>query len=508
MNSIIAYLKLDLVQKRYTDVKIKFDDGTKILELDAHRNIIAAVSPVLDRLFQFNLATEYTIKVNFSADSALDILREAYGIKPNIDDWSNILNHIVGKDFFGMPIDITILYQLIVPAEGFDLFLEAIEIILGWVRTVQDHCLIRCIQQNLPPNHAVPQLLFEEFSRPKYIILSKFSENLIFSDAYVNRQIRGVAIPTFHMSHSLIFKDAQCIFSPDFSLIVPFQKSKNCQKIYIFNVKQISNAIISGILLDNLLDDAIIISIYPPMSYPTICSIAITPNNKNIICVIEKPGRMYGVFCFYIHVYDISTKKSLLYFEIDSKFVYNITVTPDSKTILWGCIYDKKYYIEFFDIESKCSIKRVTNKCPAIAYNEYPINASFSPNGKYLVICGSAGDFKWTQIFEITESISITLDNCIFKQKNFDCFAFDPTSKYIAGIDSNQIIIYDFILKSQLKTFNLPKTIKTIKNIRFSSDNKSILINSIDDFYQFDIATEKIITHFVDCNLILDFIEY
>src|SRR5581483_8043367 len=100
--------------------------------MNLHKVILACSSEYFDKLFSFGTEKfqhQITINVN-DVDVTHDIILSFYGQNINSVDyphWKYLLESIKCRCFFCLPNDISLLYDLIVPAEDFDLLLEIIE---------------------------------------------------------------------------------------------------------------------------------------------------------------------------------------------------------------------------------------------------------------------------------------------------------------------------------------------------------------------------------------------
>ncbi len=90
-------------------------------------------------------------------DIARDIVAYFYGIKNtshNYPEWRYILEVFKIRQFFCLDNDVSILYDLSVPSEGFDLFLE----IVSQFDIATDRKLLTSIKRNLPEKYDLGKL--------------------------------------------------------------------------------------------------------------------------------------------------------------------------------------------------------------------------------------------------------------------------------------------------------------------------------------------------------------
>jgi hypothetical protein len=80
------------------------------------------------------------------AQIAYDIVLRFYGIEARNPEWKYVLETFKCRDYFALDNDITKLYNLTVPEEGFDLLLDVLKL----YDIMNDRKLIRLIKKNLP----------------------------------------------------------------------------------------------------------------------------------------------------------------------------------------------------------------------------------------------------------------------------------------------------------------------------------------------------------------------
>src|SRR5581483_10642185 len=152
----------DLHNKKYTDVELILVDCNKQLIMNVHKVILACSSEYFDKLFNFGTEKfQHQIIINVNdVDVAHDIILSFYGQKTNSTNyplWKYLLESMKCRCFFCLPSDISLLYNLIVPAEGFDLLLEIIE----HFDFINDNKIMRTIKKNIPMNYDLRNLSLE-----------------------------------------------------------------------------------------------------------------------------------------------------------------------------------------------------------------------------------------------------------------------------------------------------------------------------------------------------------
>src|SRR5581483_9624134 len=172
----------DLHNKKYTDVELILVDSNRQLIMNVHKVILACSSEYFDKLFNFGTEKfqhQITINVN-DVEIAHNIILSFYGQNTNsinYPHWKYLLESIKCRCFFCLPIDISSLYDLIVPAEGFDLLLEIME----YFDFVNDDKIMRTIKKNMPMNYDLGNLSLEFVKE-----LSKFQDLKIVSGSCDN----------------------------------------------------------------------------------------------------------------------------------------------------------------------------------------------------------------------------------------------------------------------------------------------------------------------------------
>src|SRR5581483_499386 len=173
----------DLHNKKYTDVELILVDSNKQLNMNIHKVILACSSEYFDKLFNFGTEKfqhKITINVN-DVEIAHNIILSFYGQKTNSTNyshWKYLLDSIKCRCFFCLPIDISLMYDLIVPAEGFDLLLETIE----YFDFINDKKIMKTIKKNIPMNYDLKNLSLEFVKE-----LSKYKKLKIVSSSYDKR---------------------------------------------------------------------------------------------------------------------------------------------------------------------------------------------------------------------------------------------------------------------------------------------------------------------------------
>jgi WD40 repeat protein len=152
-------LQQDLVNKEFTDAELIIVDPNEKINISIHKIVLASSSDYFRKLFTFgdgkNKST-YEIIVD-DAKVSHDIIYSFYGIKinsPNYPEWKYILKIFICRNFFCLANDVYLLYNLIVPADGFDLMLET----MGLFDYINDLKLMKTIKNNFPDDYDLNKL--------------------------------------------------------------------------------------------------------------------------------------------------------------------------------------------------------------------------------------------------------------------------------------------------------------------------------------------------------------
>lgn len=144
------------LSNQFTDLELIINDGINNLSMKVHKLILNSI-PYFEKSFALKNETTITLNV-LNAFVAHDIIMSVYNQKTNkgdLDDWFHLLITFQIKDSWGLKNDITLLYNLIVPADGFDLFLK-----VGKLMGFNDK-IVDTVKKNLPENYDFAKLSSE-----------------------------------------------------------------------------------------------------------------------------------------------------------------------------------------------------------------------------------------------------------------------------------------------------------------------------------------------------------
>ncbi len=147
-----------LMCREYTDIELVFSNGTQEVIVHANKIILASSCDYFYKLFNFNKNVSSVRIVVDVPEIVRDIVLSFYGINTNSSnhpEWRYVLEVFKTRHFFCLDNDVSKLYNLSVPLEGFDLFLE----VASQFDISTDRKLIKTIRQNLPEKYDLAKLL-------------------------------------------------------------------------------------------------------------------------------------------------------------------------------------------------------------------------------------------------------------------------------------------------------------------------------------------------------------
>ncbi len=178
-------LRDPLINKKFTDIKLIFSNNTCQVTVGANKIILVSNCKYFEKMFNFNGDITTTTIIVDEPEIALDIMLSFYGIKSNsknYPEWRHILEVFKTRQFFYLDNDVSKLYNLSVPSEGFDLFLE----VASQFDIAIDHKLLKNIKRNLPEKYDLAKLsesFIELLQKKNRFILSRDYGNINVWDA-------------------------------------------------------------------------------------------------------------------------------------------------------------------------------------------------------------------------------------------------------------------------------------------------------------------------------------
>ncbi len=164
-----------------TDIELIFSNNKRQVTIHAHKNILASSCDYFRKMFNFNGNITTTKIIVDEPHIARDIIHSFYGIDRNSSNypkWRYILEVFKTRQFFCLDNDVGKLYDLSVPSDGFDLFLE----VASQFDIVNDQQLIRNIKRNLPEKYDFGKFsdsFIEVLRKKNYIIAYGCRDNTI-----------------------------------------------------------------------------------------------------------------------------------------------------------------------------------------------------------------------------------------------------------------------------------------------------------------------------------------
>jgi hypothetical protein len=151
----------DLTEQKFTDLKLILVDPKDKVEMVLHKNILVASSKYFDSLLTFGKeAKQSEIKVEvMDANVAHDVVLSFFGQKMNSTkhpDWLYILRMFKIRNFFLLPNDTNVLYDLVVPKEGFGELMGILENL-----DLNDEKLVQMIRRNIPVDYPAENFTME-----------------------------------------------------------------------------------------------------------------------------------------------------------------------------------------------------------------------------------------------------------------------------------------------------------------------------------------------------------
>lgn len=151
-------LRQDLIDKKYTDTQLLLVDVNKQLHIDLHKTILIFSSVYFYKLFTYQSQNQHQITIIVDdVDITYDLIMTFYASNINSGNypyWEHKLKLIKCKDFFCIPNDISCLYDINVPVEGFELLLDVVEL-FNWTN---DSKMIQMIKRNFPIDYNLEKI--------------------------------------------------------------------------------------------------------------------------------------------------------------------------------------------------------------------------------------------------------------------------------------------------------------------------------------------------------------
>lgn len=147
MNKLLEHYQ----DKLFVDLVLKLTNGVNELIMPVHKIILSINSSYFEKLLincKEKNQNEITVHVP-SIQAIHDIIMGFYGKPVDTSTWRSKLEFIKCSDYLNMPYDASLINDIIVPVEGFDLLLDIIDLI-GYTDET-----IKIINKNLPKSYDI-----------------------------------------------------------------------------------------------------------------------------------------------------------------------------------------------------------------------------------------------------------------------------------------------------------------------------------------------------------------
>lgn len=165
-------LTQDLIDKKFTDVELVLIDHLEKITLHLHKSVLIFTFDYFYKMFSFN--NRNRIEMIVPNAKIMEYIIMLYGYDRTIDTdfpyWKQVILEIKCRDYLQLEYDASLLHNLIVPAEGFDLLID----LLNFVDIMENRRLIRTIRRNMPENYDINKLspeLYQLIEENKKIIV-------------------------------------------------------------------------------------------------------------------------------------------------------------------------------------------------------------------------------------------------------------------------------------------------------------------------------------------------
>ena len=411
-------MNFEKIRQRFFDKKganidlTIIDTDNNTIHLKLHEFVSVNSCDFFESMISFPNTSKniFTIEVP-DAHVTHDIIASFYGVDQNstdYPDWKYILQMLICKNYLCLPTDITQLYNLVVPPQGFDLFFRVTEL---FGNICSDYRLMEAIKRNLPSDYDMTRFSedFLEELFNKIVIVS-------VSGYYDNKKIKMWDVETGECSKTLerqFSAKGVVAVSYDTKLIVSVTSSfsDNNSKIKIWNAQT-----------DECLKT---LDTYSHI----ICSIAFSSDAKLIVS---------GDYDNNIRIRDTEiTGKCLKTFTGHTNMISAVAFSTDNKLIVSGG-YDSM--IKIWDVE--------TYECLKTLHTNWASSLAFSSDNKLIVVGGYCHS---VEIWNVDRGECLkTLEG---HSGTVMAAAFSRDAKLILSGSSNNIIkMWDAVTGECLKT--------------------------------------------------------
>lgn len=476
------------------DIILVLSDGTNIINMDAHKIILLAQSVYFEKLLtnfvvrdsnnMLVLAdhkTENICKIIINVSNAhicYDIFQSFYKRDTNVGEypyWYHLLESFKCRDFFGLNIDQTLLSNLNIPPEGFEILIDVIDL-LGYTDSN-----IKLINKFLPEGYDLSKF-------PKVLINTMIEygmHDIVISSTRFNINAWNIQKRTLktHVNENAVETVVACLcMSPNDKYLIVGYYDGTIQIRGSCTFKILKTFLCSD---GNMLSNNKIVNIFFMMRSQK--NRSDLDDEKMISCY--ESGR--------INMWNIETGKIINTFVdndlLNDKIIYFVP-SPNNNIIVYGTLNGK---IKIFDAQTFTIIYIVYDGKIVNQRRIYKYCMCFSPDGKQMIFGNCHGKIE---IWDINLVIN---DSLIFRPKLINtlsghnsyvkdiCFSNDET-KIISGSNDYTIKVWDVSTGNKIMEIHNDKI---VKKFYITSDDMNIISISENDakIKIWDIATGHLI---------------
>jgi len=465
----------DLLYTTDCDVNIRFVDDIDEITIEAHQIVLSLACDFFKKMFSFgDRPNQYSIIVP-DINCGVNIIKEFYGLNDRVSgDWLYILNYMKCRDYFGLKLDVSMLYSINVPEEGIGLYIDVIEILFPKRKSaLKDKMLVHSMKNNLcyRINYNKNQIYYYDLlPRPDP---PKFFIKLIKNDLGIS--FVSSSGLEFHLNKMNInSSNANPLCGNQYL----FQK-----KSYFVNISSTVKQFVDSI---------------EKYSWTMI----ISPNNENIVIKLLD-GDSSSIRCFKTVTRTQLWEKSL---PLGTVLAY----TPNCQKLIYFQEFGADSHIGIIDATNGNLLKKISifgffsisywNQ-PATINSEYTVkNIIVSPNSAMVAFVRShwISNQSTCQIWNIN---SYQIVQEIEIDHEFICTAFSLDNKLIVIVCGKtqpyqEIIFVD--IDSGRTVYRIENFSNRIVNATFSSNGAELFVISKSKFHIIDIKTKIIVCEFQD----------
>ncbi len=327
-----------------TDVELIFSNNMHQVTMHVHKNILTDHSDYFRKMFDFNKDIT-TAKIFVDEPTiAHDIICSFYGIdynSTNYPEWQHTLKVFKMRQYFCLDNDVSKLYNLNVPSEGFDLFLE----VASQFDVATDRKLLKSIKRNLPEKYDLEKLdvsFIELLQKKNYRIISASWDSTVkIWDADDGSLLQTLPYPSCMTGHAAFSHDG---------LKIALQCKESCIS-YTIKIFDIEN----GSLIQTLTDHANIVR-----------CIVFSPDDLRVVSSNDST----------IKIWDVISGSLLHTLTGDNKLVWSIAFSPDGLQIVSA---GTDYFIKIWNTTNGSLVQTLVGHMGSVW------SAAYSPDGLKIV---------------------------------------------------------------------------------------------------------------------------